>query len=119
MAFVGGAAAIDIWESENVQQQVKEKSEYISEFLTKEIASLNSKIEIRGIGMIWGADLSKLEDEEVTDKILKRCFDAGLIIESAGRKGQVVKLLPSLTIPMELLKEGCEIVKQAFTAELG
>ena len=119
LAFVGGAAAIDMWETENVQQQVKEKAEYISEFLTKEIASLNPQIEIRGIGMIWGADLGKLEDQEITDKILKRCFDAGLIIESAGRKGQVVKLLPSLTIPMEILKEGCEIIKGAFLAELG
>ena len=106
-------------ETENIQQQVKDKAEYISEFLTKEIASLNPQIEIRGIGMIWGADLGKLEDQEVTDKILKRCFDAGLIIESAGRKGQVVKLLPSLTIPMEILKEGCEIIKGAFLAELG
>ena len=69
--------------------------------------------------MIWGEDLSNLDDKEVTDKILKRCFDAGLIIESAGRKGQVVKLLPSLTIPMEILKEGCDIIKGAFTAELG
>lgn len=119
LAFVGGAAAIDLWETEGIQQQVKEKSEFIRSFLVNEIAPLDSRIEIRGLGMIWGADLSKIEAPGVVDDILACCFKSGLIIESAGRKGQVVKLLPPLTIPMALLEEGCSILKRAFLASLG
>ena len=37
-----------------------------------------------------------------------------LVIESAGRKGRVVKLLPALNIPMELLEEGCVILGDAI-----
>jgi len=119
LEFVGGAAAIDLWESENIQQQVKDKAEYIRLFLTNEIAVLDSKIAIRGIGMIWGADLSKLEDPGSVDKILTLCFESGLVIESSGRQGQVIKLLPPLTIPMDTLKEGCAILKKAFLTVMG
>ncbi|OUS31227.1 diaminobutyrate--2-oxoglutarate transaminase [Gammaproteobacteria bacterium 45_16_T64] len=118
LAFIGGAAAIDLWETESIQQQVKDKAEYIESFLKNEIATLDTKIEIRGIGMIWGIDLSKLDEPDKADQVLAKCFEAGLVIESAGRKGQVVKLLPPLTIPMPLLEEGCGILKDAFLASL-
>jgi len=114
LAFVGGETAIKLWHSENISKQVAEKAELIQKFITKNIAILDKRIEVRGIGMIWGMDLTALRDENLVDEILADCFDNGLILENAGRHGQVVKLLPPLNIPIEVLEKGLGIIKMAF-----
>ena len=114
LAFVGGEAAIKIWHDENIASQVSQKMRVIENFLKKSIAVLDPRIEVRGIGMIWGVDLSQLQDESLVNDILMNCFENGLILESAGRNGQVVKFLPPLNIPMKVLEQGLEIAKRAF-----
>ena len=49
--------------------------------------------------------------------ITKQCFDNGLIIERAGRKNSVIKLMPALTISDELLMKGLDIIKNAVKAQ--
>jgi len=46
------------------------------------------------------------------------CFRRKLIIERAGRDSSVVKIMPALTIPDEILLEGLQIVKDAFVEVL-
>ena len=41
------------------------------------------------------------------------CFKKGLIIETAGRGGAVVKFLPPLTIEDDLLEEGFALFESA------
>jgi diaminobutyrate-2-oxoglutarate transaminase len=65
--------------------------------------------------MIWGIDCSAVEDGALARRVANRCFDAGLIIECAGRNDSVIKLLPPLTIEASLLQEGCRIIKQAMS----
>ena len=114
LAFVGGGAAIKLWHTENIAHQVSEKKHIIENYINKFIAILDPRIEVRGIGMIWGMDLSKLNDETLVNDILMTCFENGLILESAGRNGQVVKILPPLNIPTKELERGLDIIKIAF-----
>jgi diaminobutyrate-2-oxoglutarate transaminase len=55
-----------------------------------------------------------VEDERITQKVVEECYQNGLIIESAGRKDSVIKLMPPLTIELELLQQGCSIIRQAI-----
>jgi diaminobutyrate-2-oxoglutarate transaminase len=46
-------------------------------------------------------------------------FEAGLLVETAGPRGQVVKLLPPLTISDAELNEGLSILDGAIRAVCG
>ena len=47
-----------------------------------------------------------------------KCFENGLIIEGAGRKNSVVKLMPPLVITEEELVEGMKIIKDSVKSVL-
>jgi diaminobutyrate-2-oxoglutarate transaminase len=114
LAYVGATAALDYLESHNVRQLVSDREEYIRHFLYSEIALINEGIRIRGIGMIWGIDFARVGGAALSKAVSSRCFERGLIVERVGRDDAVLKILPPLTIEMELLKCGCSIIKQSI-----
>jgi diaminobutyrate-2-oxoglutarate transaminase len=114
LAFIGAKAAIEYREMTNLEQEVKAKEFFLKTFLAEAIAPLNSNIEIRGIGMIWGIDLTNVGNADFVEAIASRCFELGLIVERVGRNDRVIKLLPPLTIEMATLQKGCSILEQAF-----
>ena len=114
LAFVGATAALDYRESNHVEQDVKVKEFFLKNFLHEEIASINEKIKIRGLGMIWGIDIANCSDSSLAKQITSRCFELGLIVERVGRNDTAIKILPPLTSEMPILQKGCSIIKQAF-----
>ena len=119
LGFVGGAAAISLWQNDNFSKKVESSSSFIKEFIEREILPINSQLSLRGIGMIWGIDCSFCRDLSLVDTMLEDCFKRGLVIENAGRKGQVVKILPPLNIDRTLLEEGLVILKAGFEKYFG
>ena len=118
LAFVAAKAAIDFNIDNNVDMGVKKKGNIVSSFIEEEIIPLDSRIEKRGIGLIWGIDFAGFEDTDLSHRIADRCFKKNLIIERAGRNDSVLKILPPLTIPDEDLIKGLEIIKEAIEEEL-
>jgi len=114
LAFVGGTAALEYRETIDLQQETKVKAAFLENFLTQEIAPISEKIKIRGIGMIWGIDLSCLGGASLAKQITSRCFELGLIVERVGRNDTVIKILPPLTIELCTLQRGCSIIRTAF-----
>lgn len=114
MAFVTARAALELRDQLELDRIVMRHERFIQQYLETKISKLSEMIEIRGVGMIWGIDLSKLGDAELSKKIVMDCFDNGLIIERAGRGDSVVKLLPPLTIESANLERGCEILYEAM-----
>ncbi|MBD2665600.1 diaminobutyrate--2-oxoglutarate aminotransferase, putative [Richelia sinica FACHB-800] len=115
LAFVAGTAALEYRENANLEQDVKIKEFFLKNFLHKEIASINDKIQIRGLGMIWGIDIANFGGSDLAQQITSRCFELGLIVERVGRDDTVIKILPPLTVEMPILQKGCSIIKQAFS----
>ncbi|ATP39438.1 diaminobutyrate--2-oxoglutarate transaminase [Solibacillus sp. R5-41] len=111
LAFVASVASIRLREKLDLDNSVRSKANYIKGFLETRVCTIDSRIEIRGIGMIWGIDLIKIDDSGLYTKIIKECFNRGLIIEKAGRNGSVIKLLPPLTITEENLRAGLETLE--------
>lgn len=113
-AFVTGAAALDYWVGNNIEATIREREACLSSFMRNEVRAIDERIAVRGIGCIWGIDLEHLGQEGLAGKVVRRCFELGLVIETAGRRGCVIKLLPALNIELALLKEGCAILKRAL-----
>lgn len=117
LAFVGAKAGIDYYTQNDLDSIVQEKEQIICEFLQNEILPLDSRLTIRGIGMIWGIDFSEI-DSSLAATISHLCFDKNLVIELAGRKDCVLKILPPLTIGKEELYKGLRIVKECCQVTL-
>ena len=113
LAFVAAKAGLDYMLEHKIEDQVKAKSRIVEDYLTKEILPLDSRLQLRGRGLIWGIEFAGIPVEGLADKIEARCFENGLIIEGAGRKNSVVKLMPPLIITEEELTEGMEIIKKS------
>lgn len=118
LAFVAAKAGIEYMLEHKVEQQAAEKGAVIKEFIEKEILPLDSRLELRGIGMIWGIEFENIPVEGFADRVIEKCFDYGLIIEGAGRKNSVVKLMPPLVISEEELVEGMKIIKKSVEENL-
>lgn len=114
LAFVGAKAALEYREAHGLEQQVAAKGAFLEEFLNNEIAPLGAGLGIRGIGMIWGIDVSAAGGASRAAAIASRCFELGLILERVGRDDTVIKIMPPLNIERELLERGCSIIKRAF-----
>ena len=118
LAFVAAKGGIEYMLANNVESEVRRKGEIVKEFITKEILPLDERLELRGMGLIWGIEFEKIS-AGLADKVIEKCFENGLIIEGAGRKNSVVKLMPPLVIEDETLIKGMEIIKKSVIEELG
>ncbi len=117
LAFVAAKGGIEYMLANNIESEVRRKGEIVKEFITKEILPLDERLELRGMGLIWGIEFEKIS-AGLADKVIEKCFENGLIIEGAGRKNSVVKLMPPLVVEDETLIKGMEIIKKSVTEEL-
>ncbi len=109
LAIVAAKAGLIFMLEHQIEKEAVRKETIIRDYLTHQIAGEN--IEIRGIGCIFGIDVGSGERAAA---ITKTCFENGLIIERAGRGNRVIKLMPALTIPDELLIKGMDIIKRSM-----
>ena len=117
LSFVAGKAAVEYLIENNVEAETKRKSEIVKSFIEKEILPLNDKLELRGIGLMWGIDFEKV-DATLASKISDIAFTKKLICETAGRAGSVLKIMPPLVIEDELLEKGLNIIKETVAEVL-
>ena len=112
LSFIAGKASFEWLLKNDVEAETRRKGEIVREFLTKEVISLDSRLELRGMGLIWGIDFGKI-NPELSEQIIEKCFEQNLICECAGRNGAVLKIMPPLVIDDELLMKGLEIIAAA------
>lgn len=114
LSFVAATAGLEYMLEHNVEAETKRKGEIVKNFIEKEILPLDSRLELRGRGLIWGVEFAGLGDEGLSERVIDACFRNKLVIEGAGRKNSVVKLMPPLVIKDEILLEGLEILKKSI-----
>lgn len=117
LAFVAATVAIDnYWSDDTFSKEIKDKAKLVEERMQNIALRFAENIrEIRGHGMIWGAEF---KDPELTSAICKQAFEDGLIIETAGAAGDVIKFLGSLVITKDLINEGFDILENAIAKAL-
>lgn len=108
LALCAATKALDYWVNDSFTKEIVEKSNTIRKTLKDYLYNSSSIVSIRGLGMIWGVEFV---DGEVARNISKMLFEDGMIIETCGENGQVIKLLPPLTITNENLRFGLEKFK--------
>ncbi|MFB4318438.1 4-aminobutyrate--2-oxoglutarate transaminase [Actinomadura sp. 21ATH] len=76
--------------------------------------------DVRGRGAMLAIELvepgTTVPDAALTAEIARRCHAAGLLVLTCGTYGNVLRFLPPLVIPEHLLKEGLDVLEEAFAA---
>ncbi|MDO4927482.1 MAG: 4-aminobutyrate--2-oxoglutarate transaminase [Corynebacterium sp.] len=119
VACAAALAAINYMESANLPSRAQEIEAIIREELA-EVAALETVVELRGKGAMMAFELVDAQgnpDGTRTKKIAAACAQSGVLILTCGLDGNVVRLLPALTIPEDLLRDGLQVLRQAVLDE--
>lgn len=112
LSLVAGKAGLETFVNTGLDKEVQRKGGIVNAFLRDEIAPLDSQIQYRGIGLLWGLDFAKFP-EDTSKRMVSTCFKNGLIVERVGRNNDVLKLMPPLVIGDEQLLQGLQILKKS------
>ncbi|MFC5713257.1 diaminobutyrate--2-oxoglutarate transaminase [Thalassorhabdus alkalitolerans] len=115
-AFVTATEALNYWTDDALEKSVQEKSKKITSFLEDLLKKFPElKGSLRGRGFMQGISS---EIEGLADEIAGKCFENGLIMETAGPDDEVFKLFPPITIDDEGLEKGLSIIEKSVTQVL-
>jgi diaminobutyrate-2-oxoglutarate transaminase len=112
LAFVTATEALNYWRNNEFGDTIRIKSNIIPQRLSdlvKKYPEIHGKV--RGRGFLWGFE-SNLKNFSV--QVARDAFQAGLLIETAGPKNQVLKLMPPLITDEKGLNAGLDILQECL-----
>lgn len=114
LAFVTSTLAMrEYWTNDDLAKEVTRKGtvvEYRFKQMARTYQDAGIEAEERGRGLMRGLDIV---DGELADAIVADCFEQGLVIETCGPDGQVIKCLCPLLITDDELNAGLDILENA------
>ena len=115
-AFVTGTAALEhYWQDRKLESKVAGLAAQLHGGLTQIAAGTEGAL-VRGRGLLAGI---YYPDHQLAGKIAIEAFARGLLVETSGPDGEVIKTMPALTMePAELLK-GLDILADAAESVTG
>ncbi|MEV8515103.1 diaminobutyrate--2-oxoglutarate transaminase family protein [Dactylosporangium sp. NPDC051484] len=125
VAMVAGAATMAVIKSADLVTKARTNGERIGAALRVLARSRPEIGDVRGRGLMWGVEVidpdapadalgSRPGDGERARAIKRRCLEHGLIVESGGRHGAVLRLLPPLVISDREIDEMIQKLEKAF-----
>lgn len=126
LGILAGTATMDVITSENLVEAARVKGIVLGEALNALAADRPEIGDVRGLGLMWGLEIvdpdgpmdalgSRPADGARARAIKRRCLEHGLLIESGGRHGAVLRLLPPLVISDDELDEMIVKLEKALT----
>ncbi len=126
---VGLAAAnavLDVMEDE----KLCEKAVALGKLMKGRLEDMQKKNEfscigdVRGLGAMIAVELvkdrvSKTPDADLTNRVVAKCQEKGLLILTCGPNANVVRFLAPLTCPTDLAKSGMDIFEEALGEAVG
>jgi diaminobutyrate-2-oxoglutarate transaminase len=111
-AFITGTAALRVyWRDKVLEHGTLAKGQRIAAALTALAGSVpGTSIQVRGRGLAYGL---AFEYGELAKKVSSAAFERGLLVETAGPKDEVIKLLPPLTVTDTEIDQGLALLADA------
>ena len=120
VACAAALGAIATIEEEKLVERANEIGKIITQALTAMAKKYSVIGEVRGRGAMQALELvipgSKEPNSDAMNKVIKFCQQKGVLILSAGTYSNVIRLLPPLVMPNELLNEALSILDEAFAS---
>jgi 4-aminobutyrate aminotransferase/(S)-3-amino-2-methylpropionate transaminase len=120
LACAAALAAIDTMEGDGLLERARRIGDVMLDRLRAMAASSPAVGDARGRGAMVAIELVGPDgitpDKAATARVAAACHAQGLLVLSAGTYGNVLRLLPPLVIPDDLLVEGLDILETALSA---
>ncbi|MBQ9851418.1 MAG: aspartate aminotransferase family protein [Ruminiclostridium sp.] len=121
LACAAGLKTIEIMERDNLAARSAEIGEKVTARVKEWMDKYPVIGNVRGLGAMIGIEFvkdpaTKEPYGELVTAMVQECVQRGLMIEPAGRYGQVVRFLAPLVITDEQLEKGLEIFEEALQA---
>lgn len=117
VASAAALAAIDFMQKTDLPK----RAEKIGEIMRTRLDEIASKYplvgDVRGRGAMMAIEIVKPgtteADVDATQAIIKNCHSEGVLVLTAGTYGNVVRFLPPLVMPEDLLDEALNVIEKA------
>jgi len=122
LGCAAGLAVLEVIEQEGLCDRALRVGERLFAGLESLRADYPDRVgDVRGLGAMVAMELVSEGDPGKPDAALAkalcaRAIESGLILLSCGVRGNVIRILAPLTIPMEQVDEGLAILRSAFKA---
>ena len=100
-------ASIEILERENLAARAEKSGLLAQELLQKKLSGRPGVVEVRGLGLMIGVELSTPERAAA---VLQRELERGVILLQSGNDGRVLSVTPPLVIEPEALLAALEVM---------
>lgn len=112
-------AAIEFMERENLAARARRIGDIVGHKFRQLYEMYPCIGETRGVGAMMAVEFvkdreTKEPDKELTNQIIRRSYETGLILIAAGTYGNVIRTLMPLVIPEDQLDEGLEVLEHAL-----
>ncbi|MFC0546117.1 4-aminobutyrate--2-oxoglutarate transaminase [Kutzneria chonburiensis] len=118
VACAAALASIGIMRDEDLNARAKAIEEITLPRLRELAAGIPAIGDVRGRGAMLAVELVKPgtsePDAELTGRIAKACHARGVVVLTAGTYGNVLRLLPPLVIPTDVLNDGLDVLAEAI-----
>lgn len=110
LAFVTATAALEFWRDPQFKTEIAEKALLVKKWLAATVQEYSHLATARGRGLFQGIAFN---DPDHAKGVAAAAFENGILIETCGPHGEVVKIMPALTIEPIILLEGLAQLKKA------
>lgn len=111
-AFITARQALETyWSDSQFSDQIQQKSSLLRKRLKSIQAHHGKDVRHKGRGIMQGLEFA---NGEIASSITEQAFQQGLVIETSGSDGQVVKILAPLTIEESTLEQGLSILENCI-----
>ena len=120
LACAAALKTIEIMERDNLAVRSCEIGKKVTQCYSQWQSKYDCIGDIRGLGGMIGLELVKSQAgkepaPQLTSALVQECAQNGLLIESAGTYGNVIRFLAPLVITDEQLEAGLQIMEKALT----
>jgi 4-aminobutyrate aminotransferase/(S)-3-amino-2-methylpropionate transaminase len=125
LGCAAGLAVLEVIEQQRLVKRAKEVGQQFMDHLSKLQQQFPEMVgNIRNRGAMIAMELVQAGDAQRPDPVLTKSLvnaaaDRGLILLSCGIRGNVIRFLPPLTIPLVLVDEGMTIVADCLASLSG
>ncbi|AGA92368.1 4-aminobutyrate aminotransferase family protein (plasmid) [Thioflavicoccus mobilis 8321] len=110
LGFVAAAAMLDLWLDESFVAHIDDLDTLFSSLSHSLLASHPDKIVgIRGRGLALGLEF---QEPTCANAVMRDAFKFGLMIETSGFRGEVLKIYPPLTASEEVMREAFSVLSK-------
>jgi 4-aminobutyrate aminotransferase/(S)-3-amino-2-methylpropionate transaminase len=112
---------MEVMAEENLIERANEVGQRFMDYLTKlqqkfpeQVGNIRNRGAMIAMELVQSGDANQ-PDAELTKSLVAIAADKGVILLSCGVRGNVIRFLPALTIPLELIDEGMSIVEASLS----